>query len=186
LIAALAAMSAADEQLPYFVYGTLQPGFKNHANVVRGRHESAEPATFAGARVVHYEAGFPGMHRGGDGTVTGTLLRVAAPAYAAVLRDLDRLEAFYGPRDERNMYEREAVVAADARGAPVRAWAYFSLIAEGGGPVPVPGGDWRAFMAARGLVDAADDWQEALEAPPQAGTAAAGAAAAGAAAREAT
>ena len=152
------------EHLPFFVYGTLQEGFKNHANVVRGRHSSAEPATFAGARLVHYAAGFPGLSRGGAGVVAGTLLRVAPAAYAAVLRDLDRLEAFYAPRDARNVYEREAVEAVDARGGRVRAWVYVSLIPAGeGGAEPVPGGDWRAFLAARGLADAADDWQEALE-----------------------
>lgn len=56
-------MATVPELLPCFVYGTLQTGFKNHRNVVRGRHKLAVPARLSGAVVFHYsERGFPGAY----------------------------------------------------------------------------------------------------------------------------
>jgi gamma-glutamylcyclotransferase (GGCT)/AIG2-like uncharacterized protein YtfP len=168
---------AADAELAVFVYGTLLPGFKNHANVVRGRALRAEPATLAGVRLHHYAAGFPGMTRAPAGGaapasgVAGALLYFARGDAREVLADLDLLEDYFGAGDARNQYNREAVAARRAvDGCVVTAWAYFSLLdAAAEGAVPVNGGDWRAFMAEKGLQDAADDWREKLAAARGAG-----------------
>jgi len=159
-------MASADDPLPFFVYGTLMTGFRNHAAVVRGRHTHAEPATVAGVRLHHYAAGFPGMTRApGASAVAGQLLHFAPTGHAAALADLDLLEDFFGAGDARNQYVRERVDARAADGRTVRAWAYFSLLDPGvEGAVAVDGGDWRAYMASAGLADAADDWREKLAA----------------------
>jgi gamma-glutamylcyclotransferase (GGCT)/AIG2-like uncharacterized protein YtfP len=76
-----------------------------------------------------------------------------------VLRDLDLLEDYFAPGDARNLYERERVDVLLENGAAASAWVYFSrLDAAQERAEPVPSGDWRAFMAERALVDAADDW----------------------------
>jgi gamma-glutamylcyclotransferase (GGCT)/AIG2-like uncharacterized protein YtfP len=55
-------------------------------------------------------------------TVHGELLHVPADLWSEVLEELDELEAYYGPRDERNMYERRLVtVTAHGPQAPAAA-----------------------------------------------------------------
>ncbi len=144
-----------------FVYGTLQTGFKNHVSVVRGRATSLGPATFAGARLVHYPAGFPGMYRvdePGSWHVHGELLRVPPEHSTSVLTDMDQLEDYFGPGHPSNMYSREEVVVSAGR-VQQHAFTYFSLLDPvKERAVPVPSGNWRAFMDAHHLVDAGEDW----------------------------
>jgi len=144
-----ATVAEATEHLPVFVYGTLQTGFKNHANVVRGLHSKASAACLPGACVFHFDTGFPGMYPtpqpegccdgdelrgvyGGGGAlgnvqalleaaesadrvractagVIGQLLHFPEAAWPRMMADLDRLEAYEGPRNGRNMYERVRV-----------------------------------------------------------------------------
>lgn len=183
----MAAEIDASAGLPFFVYGTLMDGYKNNAAVLRGRHVSSQRASLDGVILWHYPAGFPGMERVVAGAskkafcamdeptekvntslevttssrVMGELLQVPANVYTDVLRDLDALEDFFGLNDARNFYEREVVTVTTVNGEKVRAWTYFTLmdaVAECAEPVPT--GDWRAFMIANKLDDAADDWGE--------------------------
>ena len=164
-------------QLPFFFYGTLQTGFQNHNNVVRGRFVDILPARVNGLRLVHYPVGFPGAYPGGEtDTVYGQLLLPPEePAgYAGLLKELDLLEDYVPGRPE-NQYDRRVVsvqVLGHARSdgthdAVIRtleAYVYVSqLDADVNGAIPVPSGDWRCWMASRGLKDAGDDWSQVLK-----------------------
>ena len=91
--------AASQQHLPFFVYGTLMCGFKNHDAVVRGRHTSAVRATLPAHAVFHYSAGWPGMYPStGDAgaaapaVVVGELLTFSADDFPAVLAEMDGLE----------------------------------------------------------------------------------------------
>ena len=158
-----------------FVYGTLQTGYRNNASVVRGRAASLGAATLAGARLVHYPAGFPGAYRAEDPGMLlhGELLQVPAEHAASVLRDMDMLEDYHGPGHPANLYSREEVLVTLPNGSTRQASIYFSLLNEAQErAVPVPSGDWRAFMQAQALEDVGEDW--AAKPPPAPAPAAAG------------
>jgi len=134
----MASAAGYGEHLPVFVYGTLQTGFKNHANVVKGAHSRVEVAHLAGAAVFHFATGFPGaypvpgmapeallelyeprvlanlqaMLRSAPPPATrvvGQLLHFSPERWPVMLRDMDCLEAFSVPRARSNMYERVLV-----------------------------------------------------------------------------
>lgn len=152
------------EQLPFFVYGTLQTGFTNHASVVRGRHTGVAPAWIPGAEVWHF-TGFPGLYEsplgGGEGaalppgsTVVGQLLTApGGGAYYELLEELDALEEFFGPRDPRNVYERvvrEVRVARRALAAGAGEGGEGGAGGAGASPAPPSGA---------GGVEAAEAWE---------------------------
>ncbi len=128
-------------ELPFFVYGTLRPGGRNHGRYLAGRTVSEEPARLPGA-LLHDGPGYPYLRLGGTGTVVGDLVRAAPGGYRALLDALDRLEGRLGPGDPRNLYERVVCGAVRARdGAEVRAWVYVAAARTVVGP-PLAGGDW--------------------------------------------
>lgn len=132
--------------LPFFVYGTLRPGERNHDLFLRGRTLSEEPGRLPGATL--YEGpGYPYAVEESGGAVGGELVTALPEAYAGLLAELDRLEE-YVPGGPRNLYERVARdVLREADGKAVRAWVYVAapavaaeLRAHG---KPVGGGEWR-------------------------------------------
>ncbi|MHC0429829.1 gamma-glutamylcyclotransferase family protein [Streptomyces sp. O3] len=136
-------------RLPFFVYGTLRPGARNHEPLLRGRLASAEPGRLPDT-VLYEGPGYPyAVEEPGSGAVVhGELLTVRPASYPALLRSLDRLED-YAPGAPGNLYERVARdVTRVSDGEPVRAWVYVA-------PAPVArtlrttgtrvrGGDWLA------------------------------------------
>ncbi|QKW06353.1 gamma-glutamylcyclotransferase [Streptomyces sp. NA04227] len=132
--------------LPFFVYGTLRPGERNHDAHFRGRLAAAEPALLGGA-VLYEGPGYPCLvETGDDRRVHGELLTPLPAHYAAVLRDLDVLEHCV-PGDPGNLYDRVPRETLRPDGSRVRAWVY--VIAERlAGPLRSGGtlvaeGDWR-------------------------------------------
>ncbi len=109
-----------------FVYGTLRRG--------EGNHELLGTSTFLGeARTVlgfHLRdlGAFPGMFRGGSGTVAGELYAVDAATLAA----LDRLE------DHPDFFQRTEVALSPGGTAD----AYLLASAHGEGCPHIPSGDW--------------------------------------------
>lgn len=175
-----AGKAAASPQLPFFVYGTLMPGYANHDNFVRGRHTSATPAVLEGARLTHLGS-FPGIRRISASetealraagrplpAVRGQLLGAPADAavYAALLADLDGLEA-YKEGSSDNMYDRIRVVVRvvrpDGTEAAVEAWGYeYLLTTDHASYVAVDDGDWHAFMVAHHLTAGAEAWADTI------------------------
>lgn len=135
-----------DPRLPFFVYGTLLPGERNHA-LLAGRTLSWTPAVLPAALLFH-GPGYPFAvaDPAGAGTVRGAVARIGEEAYEQVLADLDRLET-YVPGDPGNLYERVRRTVRAGPG-PVEVWVYVAdgslarrLLATGR---RVAGGDWRA------------------------------------------
>ncbi|MEU0601943.1 gamma-glutamylcyclotransferase family protein [Streptomyces sp. NPDC006393] len=133
--------------LPFFVYGTLRPGERNHDLLLRGRTRTEEPARLTGAAL--YEGpGFPYAveEPGGVGVVRGELVTARPETYEELLGVLDRLEG-YVVGDPRSLYERvEREVVREADETAVRAWVYVAGPAvaarlRDGGRV-VEGGAW--------------------------------------------
>jgi gamma-glutamylcyclotransferase (GGCT)/AIG2-like uncharacterized protein YtfP len=161
-------MKNDERKLPFFVYGTLQTGFQNHDNFVRGRFTSIHAASIGNATLRHYTAGFPGVYICSDSSarVVGQLITPPVEVYAQLMRDLDSLED-YKLNCPSNMYKRVVCLARvePPDGSPpysVEAWMYVSLLPDSIGGAPVPSGDWRAWMTTNGLKDTADDWAEKL------------------------
>ncbi|MEU3183182.1 gamma-glutamylcyclotransferase family protein [Streptomyces sp. NPDC006923] len=142
--------------LPFFVYGTLRPGERNHGLFLRGRTALEEPARLAGA-LLYDGPGYPYAVEA-PGVIVGELVTAAPGTYGELLRVLDRLEEYEAPGDPRNVYERAARDVLLADGTTARAWVYLAaprvaraLRTRGR---PITGGDWlaRAVQARRAVV----------------------------------
>ena len=174
--------ASAASRRPFFVYGTLLPGFRNY-QILDGRCafqdplESASPppsaaprAAINGFHMVHYRAGFPGVKSvdRGDGRVYGRLVWATGSSAMRIetLRRLDALELYFGEKDPRNQYARVLMhveLCSEGEGAAVtqtlEAWVYVSLIATAvENETAVLHGDWARFVAETGVATAADDW----------------------------
>ncbi|MFJ2826628.1 gamma-glutamylcyclotransferase family protein [Streptomyces sp. NPDC087263] len=134
---------------PFFVYGTLRPGERNHDLFLRGRTESEAPGRLRGA-LLYEGPGYPYAVEelgGAGGVVSGELVTALPEAYDELLAVLDELEE-YAPGDPRNLYERVAREVTCADGAAVRAWVYVAAPAVAArlrdhGKL-IEGGDWHA------------------------------------------
>jgi gamma-glutamylcyclotransferase (GGCT)/AIG2-like uncharacterized protein YtfP len=113
-----------DPRPPFFLYGTLLPGGRNHA-VLRGRALTWTPAELPGALLFH-GPGFPYAVAGpaGEGVVRGALMTADPRTYDGLLADLDRLEG-YVPGGPANLYERRRAEVRTA-GGTISAWVYFA------------------------------------------------------------
>ncbi|WP_267245686.1 gamma-glutamylcyclotransferase family protein [Streptomyces sp. PR69] len=143
-------------ELPFFVYGTLRPGERNHDLFLAGRTAAEEPARLVGAQLYEgpgypyaVEAPDPAMDPAMDpacGQVAGELVTAAPGEYARLLAVLDRLEEYIAPGHPRNLYERVVRDVVRRDGTAARAWVYLAapplaerLRASG---VLITGGDW--------------------------------------------
>ena len=133
-----------DRHLPFFVYGTLRAGERNHA-LLAGRTASWTPASLPGA-LLFQGPGYPFAVADPEGTavVHGDLVEVPAAHFTRVLADLDRLES-YAPDDPDSLYLRVARDVDTAQG-PRAAWLYLAgpalaadLLASGR---RIPTGTW--------------------------------------------
>lgn len=142
--------------LPFFVYGTLLTGERNHAAHLAGRCAGVRAAVLEGA-ALHAGPGFPyAVPDPAPGRrITGELVTVHPDAYPAVLAALDALEDCRP--DGRGAYVRErlavrtavdgAVDGGTVDGGTVDAWVYLAgpdaaarLRAH---PALIASGDWR-------------------------------------------
>ena len=98
-----------------FVYGTLMPGFGNHARIVH-LVRSSQPASTEG--VLIDLGAYPAMIPG-HGLVKGVLLEVDEEA----LLITDRIEGC-DPDADRNLYIRKKAIIRLADGEEVAAWVY--------------------------------------------------------------
>jgi gamma-glutamylcyclotransferase (GGCT)/AIG2-like uncharacterized protein YtfP len=142
---------SAEEELPFFVYGTLRPGECNHDLFLHGRTAAEEPALLRGA-VLFEGPGYPyAVEDPGSGSVAGEVVTAAAGEYGQLLAVLDHLEEYLAPGHPRNLYERVAREVVRGNGTAVRAWVYVAapgvarkLRASG---APIRGGDWSGRLS---------------------------------------
>jgi gamma-glutamylcyclotransferase (GGCT)/AIG2-like uncharacterized protein YtfP len=121
-----AASYTANEQRPFFFYGTLKPGEGNYAPFLGGRTLREQPATIAGA-ALYTEGPYPylvlgeGLADPAD-VVRGYAITVQPDAYAEVLRQVDQLED-YIPGDPQSEYMR-IVYPVQTEAGPLAVWVY--------------------------------------------------------------
>jgi gamma-glutamylcyclotransferase (GGCT)/AIG2-like uncharacterized protein YtfP len=132
------------EQLPFFVYGTLRPGHRNHARYLGAHVLRCRPATLADT-ALHAGPGFPYALPAPGRTVLGELITVRPAAYPVVLATLDQLEECLPGGD--GLYVREPrTVTLPATGEAVAAWVYLAgpaVAAElARHPALIESGDW--------------------------------------------
>lgn len=124
----------ADDERPFFVYGTLRPGAYNHDRFLAGRIGTEADAVLHGA-VLHDGPGYPYVVPAEEGRVVGTLLTPASGSYGELFGLLDRLELPVG-------YERVAMdVVRTGDGARVSAWVFLAAPDAPLGAV-IESGDW--------------------------------------------
>lgn len=145
-------MTPEGGRLPFFVYGTLRPGERNHDVHLRGGIEAERPASLPGA-VLYEGPGYPYLVEAPEGgPVHGELITALPSAYDRLLADLDALEG-YVPGGPRNLYERVEREVTLLGGAPASAWVYVAAprVAAGlraSGAV-IAGGNWSSSGARR-------------------------------------
>ncbi|MGW1172576.1 gamma-glutamylcyclotransferase family protein [Kitasatospora sp. NPDC002543] len=140
-------MSASEEALPFFVYGTLRSGGRNHAVHLAGRCADIRPAELEGA-ALHEGPGFPyAVPDPAPGRrVLGELVTVRPGAYAGALETLDRLEDCRP--DGTGLYVRRRLAVRTAPGELRDAWVYLAgpraaaRLREQ--PALIESGDWGA------------------------------------------
>ncbi|MFD4479642.1 gamma-glutamylcyclotransferase family protein [Streptomyces sp. NPDC058471] len=145
-------MRPEGDRLPFFVYGTLRPGERNHDVHLRGRVGAESPARLPGA-VLYEGPGYPYLLEDPEGgPVCGELITALPSAYDRLLADLDALEV-YAPGDPRNLYERVVREVTLLDGSTTRAWVYVAAVRVAAGlrasGAVIEGGDWAAFRAYR-------------------------------------
>ncbi|GAA5018988.1 gamma-glutamylcyclotransferase family protein [Kitasatospora paranensis] len=130
-------------QLPFFVYGTLRPGGRNHDRHLAGRCLRVRRAVLADA-ALHRGPGYPYALPDAGASVVGELATVHPGLYDRVLADLDRLEDCTPDGDGEYVRVRLAVRTED--GAETDAWVYLAgpriAAALSAAPAPIPSGDW--------------------------------------------
>ncbi|MET9698390.1 gamma-glutamylcyclotransferase family protein [Streptomyces sp. NPDC006529] len=137
--------SREDEELPFFVYGTLRPGEINHDAFLRGRTRCEEPALLPDA-LLYDGPGYPYAVPCPGARTTGELVAAAPGQYARLLAELDRLEEYHGPASPLNLYERVRRTTLRPDGTTTPAWVYLAApalaaaLARSG--TPIPDGDW--------------------------------------------
>ena len=118
----------ATDTLPFFVYGSLRPGFHNYRLFERFPHEVAD-ATYTGSATMYANGGgFPYLIQGGDtNTIIGNLVTITDERYYPyALRTIDSLEGYHADMPLTSHYLRKRVVVKDADGNDVTAWTYFA------------------------------------------------------------
>jgi gamma-glutamylcyclotransferase (GGCT)/AIG2-like uncharacterized protein YtfP len=139
--------------LHFFFYGTLLDGSDNA--VAREVHRllgAVGPASVSGTIfAVPDPAGWYPALMAGEGTVQGRLFAAHEGFSPADLARLDAYEDYDQQAPERSLYVRETVEAVLAGGARTMALAYRFNQPLPAGSRPVPGGDFRAWLAEQGL-----------------------------------
>lgn len=137
----------------FFFYGTLIAGSGNAvAAAAHALLRDLGPATASGAlHAVPDPAGWYPALLPGAGIVHGRLYAAAGRFDAAALARLDAYEDFDPAAPDGSLYVREIVTVARADGLSCTAQAYRFNSALPEGAQPIPGGDFHAWLAERGL-----------------------------------
>ncbi|MFB6892261.1 gamma-glutamylcyclotransferase family protein [Kitasatospora sp. NPDC056327] len=132
--------------LPFFVYGTLLTGERNHAAFLAGRCAGVRAAVLEGA-ALHAGPGFPyAVPDAAPGRrITGELVTILPAAHPGTLAALDRLEDCRP--DGGGLYVRRRLTVRTDDGEPADAWVYLAGPAAAARlrarPALIASGDWR-------------------------------------------
>ena len=131
--------------LPFFVYGTLLPGQRNH-HIWQGAVVQQVAAVFPNGRL--YDMGaFPMLIEEGEGVVRGMVLAVDPAHYTAILTAVDQLEGYDPDAPERSFYLRARRTVYLSHGEPITAWVYLGQPVLVTGHHPIPYDNWPAYAA---------------------------------------
>jgi gamma-glutamylcyclotransferase (GGCT)/AIG2-like uncharacterized protein YtfP len=135
-----------DEQLPFFVYGTLRHGEVNHF-LLEGKTLSEQPAYADGLHLYSlgwYPLVLPAVE--GDSRVVGEVITIKPESYEHLVRLLDQLEEYFPDDPVRSDYLRVPYSVTLHTGEPVRAWIYLGKTRNlAGWHRRIPDGDWVAY-----------------------------------------
>ena len=151
---------------PFFVYGTLLQGFQNHETFISGKYEKIIKGYIPNVYLRHFKQGHPGMYHANDNKhrnkrVIGEIVFPKKECFLELSTSVDGLEAYYGPNNPNNMYERKEMNAMDEEGNIYGCITYICLLNESDGLIfDKDSFDWKKFMKSKGLKDAAEDWAE--------------------------
>jgi gamma-glutamylcyclotransferase (GGCT)/AIG2-like uncharacterized protein YtfP len=115
---------SSDEQLPFFVYGTLRCGEVNHF-LLEGKTLSQQPAYADGLHL--YSLGwYPLVLTASEGynRVIGEVMTIKPELYDHTVQILDQLEAYFPADPAKSDYLRVPYPVTLQTGEPVRAWIY--------------------------------------------------------------
>ena len=131
--------------LPFFVYGTLLPGQRNH-HVWQGAVVQQVAAVFPNGRL--YDMGsFPMLIEVGKQVVRGMVLTIDPVHYEAVLAAVDQLEGYDPDVPERSFYIRARRTVYLSHSEPVTAWVYLGQPVLVAGRHPIPYDNWPDYAA---------------------------------------
>lgn len=149
-----------EQQLPFFVYGTLLP---DQPNFTLWGQEIAQmtPAKFHGGKL--YDMGYyPMLVTVEDGNIIqGMVITVKAEQYDAVQQRLDALEGYDPNEPDLSGYQRRAVEVILANGRSQTAWVYLGQPELVTGRPSVSSGDWAAYAAKKQTL--LQDWWNAID-----------------------
>jgi gamma-glutamylcyclotransferase (GGCT)/AIG2-like uncharacterized protein YtfP len=137
----------------FFFYGTLMAGSGNRvARLVHDKLRAIGPVRVEGAlhAIADPRGWYPALLPG-EGAVRGTLYAATASFTAADLARLDAYEDYDPAHPETSLYIRERLRVSDPDGASGDAEAYRFARPLPEGSRPIPGGDFRAWLAEQGM-----------------------------------
>jgi gamma-glutamylcyclotransferase (GGCT)/AIG2-like uncharacterized protein YtfP len=143
-----------NEELPFFVYGTLRPTDYNYERLLAGRTLQERSGFYLSGAKIYDLGAFPITVEVEDkaSVVWGDLIYIAADKYSEIRAMLDPLE-WYSQGDPDSRYWRVARQVFNNEGEAVRAWVYVSELTEtslqGLTPQPIASGDWLAHLQSK-------------------------------------
>jgi gamma-glutamylcyclotransferase (GGCT)/AIG2-like uncharacterized protein YtfP len=130
----------------FFVYGTLMSGMSNHKILIQEAIESIESAVADDKDLYMHECGrFPCMLKG-TGKVSGEIITIKPEYLNISMKLLDRLEGYYGPNNDMNLYHRILGHCKASDGSLIECYMYLYNTKREGLGEPINDGDFRKHM----------------------------------------
>lgn len=130
----------------FFVYGTLMRGMCNHKILAQKAIENIEPAVVEGKDLYIHKCGiFPCMVEG-TGKVFGEIITIKLEYLDTSIKLLDKLEGYYGPNNDKNLYHRILGHCKTLDDSLVECYMYLYNTKKEGLKELINGGDFKKYM----------------------------------------